>query len=259
MTRHRKLKIMCSAIALSFMLGACGNGDKDPLFSESKESLVAMVRDQQAQLNENATTITDLETKLKGVTGEDVPPEAISTIGDGTGRLTFNSYKNTITFPELFMYPDGAAIAAANSVSIVNGVSFAPSSNWVINMDGTTVEVEHKNSITGTIKVVGYTDVYDKEILKIRLDEWVATLPPDEAIQYTKLFVADNFSGYDVLSQNSMIDSENAVIRVGMVAYGQKAVSYAFVYRGEADTIKDEAITSLITSLQLNGQPVTME
>lgn len=253
-------KIVAVGLIASTVLGLSGcNKDKDPLLSESKEDLVAMIYDYQSQVQDNITTIQDLETKLRGVTGEDIPPEAISVIGDGTGRLSFNSYKNTIQFPELFMYPDGVPTPADNRVNIVNGVAFVPSSNWVINLNGTTVEVEHVNEITGTLKVVAYSEMYNQEILKVRLDEWVATLPPDEAIQYTKLFVSGNFCGYDVLSANSMIDAEPAVIRVGMLAYGQKAVSYAFVYRGEQDSVKDEAIMSLITSITMNNSAVTTE
>lgn len=257
--KKKIIALVLIGVTILSLSGCKKDSDRDPLLDESKDSLVAMIRDQQTQINNYATEVEDLESKLKGVLGEDVPPEAISTIGDGTGRLTFNSYKNTITFPELFMYPDCISAPADDRVSIVNGVTFSPSSNWVINLDGTTAEVEHTNSITGTFKVVAYNDVYDKEILKIKIDEWLATLPPDEAVQYTRIFVADNFCGYDVLSQNSMIDEEPAVIRVGMIAYGQKAVSYAFVYRGEADPIKNEAVKSLISSIQINTSELRME
>lgn len=258
--RKRILGLGLIVTMLVTSLVGCGSDEeKDPLLSESKETLVASIHDKDDQIAILNTKVSDLETLLKGVTGEDVPPTAISTIGDGTGRLSFNSYKNTITFPELLMYPNSISTPAENKIYIVDEVGFTPSSNWVLKMDGTTVELEHSNGITGTIKVVAYDDMYDPEILKVRIQEWVDTLPPDELMQYTKIFVADNFSGYDVLSSSSMIDAENAVLRIGMTAFGKKAISYAFVYRGEADSVKDEAVKSLISSIEMNGSKLTME
>ena len=73
------------------------------------------------------------------------------------------------------------------------------------------------------------------------------------------MFIADNFCGYDILSKESMIDAEPAVVRIGMFAYGQKAVSYAFVYRGENSPLKDEAIKNIITSIEINKHPLEME
>ena len=254
------------AIILGLVLGltvtslaGCGSKNEDPLLKESKQSLVEMINNQNLQIDGLLAELDKKETLLKGITGEDIPPDAISVMGDGTGRLTLNSYKGTITFPELFIYPSGVSIPADGRISIVNGVAFAPSSNWTINLNGATAEIEHNNGISGMIKAVGYEDRYNLEVLKVELDKWLETLPPDDQIQYTKIFVADNFCGYDVLSANSMIDGENAVIRVGMVAFGQKAVSYAFVYRGEQDSVKDEAVRSLIRSMEINTAKFVME
>ncbi|MBO5386780.1 MAG: hypothetical protein J6A59_01370 [Lachnospiraceae bacterium] len=255
----RRLLSMLLLVTLISCVTGCEDKDQDPLLSESKETLVAAIHSYEDDIAGLITEVEDLEIKLKGVTGEDVPPEAISTIGDGTGRLSFNSYKDTITFPELLMYPEALSTPALNDVYITDNVSFTPTANWVMKLDGTTTELEYTDEITGTIKVVAYDTMYDIEILKARLQEWVDTLPPDEKMQWTKMFVADNFCGYDILSKESMIDAEPAVVRIGMFAYGQKAVSYAFVYRGENSPLKDEAIKNIITSIEINKHPLEME
>lgn len=257
--RKKLLSILLVITLVAGISGCSKDEDKDPLLSESKETLVDAIHSQEDEITGLITEIEDLEIKLKGVTGEDVPPEAISTIGDGTGRLSFNSYKNTITFPELLMYPEALSTPALNDVYITENVSFTPTANWIMKLDGTTTELEYTDEITGTIKVVAYDTMYDIEILKARLQEWVDTLPPDEKMQWTKIFLADNFCGYDILSKESMIDAEPAVIRIGMFAYGQKAVSYSFVYRGENSPLKDEAIKNIITSIEINKHQLEME
>ena len=57
----------------------------------------------------------------------------------------------------------------------------------------------------------------------------------------------------------TMIDSENAVLRCGMVSYGDYAITYIFVYRGEQDVNKDESIMNVINTINIMGNNINVE
>ena len=105
--RHRIIAIVL-AMLMSLSLVSCGNDEvQDPLMEESKETLVDMVNTLNTENGNYLNRISELETMLRGVQGEEVETSGITEMGDGTGRLTFNEFSNgTVVFPNPLVYPD---------------------------------------------------------------------------------------------------------------------------------------------------------
>lgn len=259
----RKKKIIALILAITTVVGLSGcqkDENQDPLLSESKQSLVDMVNSTNNELITCYDRISELETLLKGVQGEKEPTPAISEMSDGTGRLTFNTVDGIITLPSEFKYPGSAQAPNTSSINISESVKITPTSNWTCKLTGTKLEVNHTSGIAGNITV----GVLDREAQKTQaaelqayLTEFFTGLPP-ETIKYSRLYLNDNWFGLDAVS-HTFIDEKDAMIRCGILGYGEVSVQYFFVYKGERDAAKDEVILSLIKTLNVWNIQMSVE
>lgn len=252
---HKMRRILALSIASLTLIGltGCGNENEDPLMSESKESLVAMVNEGNARENEYLTKITELETLLKGVQGEEVKTSGIEVMDDGTGRETFVSVDGQITFPVEFNYPGATqATSEETCIKINEAFSVRPTSNWTIKMDGASISLYHTSGISGKITV----GKRDRDVQKTTLDElkaymndtFFSELPP-ESVKYSTIFINGTEFGWDA-SSHTFIDSEDARLRCGLIGYSDQSLQYFFVYKGEEDSAKNEVIVSLLQTIK---------
>lgn len=249
---NKILALLLASITLISLAG-CSNEDEDPLMSESKETLVAMINEGNTRETEYLTRITELETLLKGVQGEEVQTSGIEVMGDGTGRETFISTDGQITFPVEFNYP--GATQATNEETCVNineAFSVKPTSNWTVKVDGASIELYHTSGISGKITA----GKRDREVQKTTVgdlktymsDTFFSELPP-ESIKYSTIFINGTEFGWDA-SSHTFIDSEDAMLRCGLIGYSDQSLQYFFVYRGEDDSAKNEVILSLLQTIK---------
>lgn len=258
-----KINKACSVLLISIALGSLSgcSDDKDPLLSEKKQTLVDMINNQNDAMIEYIERIDELELLLKGVQGDNVDTPAISEIGDGTGRLTFNSVESIIKLPVALQYPKAVEAPNTSKILISEAVSIKPTSNWLIKMSGSKVEVEHPNGISGKISV-GYLDREAQRTLADSLQEYLAkeffsSLPP-ETVNYSRLHIKDTWVGIDATS-HTFINSEDARIRCGILGFGEVAVQYMLVYKGDTDGTKDELISSLVNTIEVWNTPISVK
>ena len=247
-----KCKIIAISMAL-LCLTACGNSSDDPLMKESKESLVNMVNQLNNQVIEYSKQIEELNNKLVGVYGSESPTAAISEMSDGTGRLTFNSVDDMITLPVPFQYPGVVQSANTLSVNITEAVSFKPTYNWLLRLDGPVAELNHPSGVGGKI-TVGTLDRASQSTTAMQLQDYLnenffSQLPP-ETVQYNRIYVDGNWFGVDAKS-HTYTDSKDAQLRCGLIGFGDTAVQYFFVYTGESDVTNDDLISSVINTIQI--------
>lgn len=252
--RVRKLISIILASIMMLSLAGCKKEDpnRDPLLDESKETLVQMINDMNTDMATYLNRITELEDVLKRVDEEKGPTSAITKLNDGTGKETFNTVDNTFTLPIEFKYPDSAQAPNTSSINISEAVKITPTSNWVCKLNGTTLELSHSSGIAGTITVGSLSRDAQKFLvtdLQPYMDELLKELPIDSK-RPSKLFLNDTQFGVDNIS-HTYIDQEDAMLRLGLLGYGDVSIQYVFVYKGEQDSAKDETIISLMSTVKV--------
>lgn len=253
---NKKIALLLVCV-MTFSLAGCTKND-DPLLKMKKKELVDLANSQYDELSQAYVKIDEIENLLRGIQDEEVPSAAISTINDGTGRLTFNSFQNKIVFPKPFEYPDSSQISNTASVNVTQSLRLSPTSNWAMRSFGPTLEIEHTSGISGIIKAGFANTVLPREELKDNVfTEFFVDFPP-ETVRYSKLFLDDNWWGMQAMTKTT-IDEEDAFLRCGMVALGEQSFIYMFVYKGNQDIGKDETVLTLIQTIKLNGQSLRVE
>ena len=257
-----KKRLLAGLIAMiaAISLTGCGDNlnDGTAYSGLTREQVIQICDNLITQLDDKEAEYDNLYALYNGIQSESKPTTAIGITGDGTGRFTFNSFENKIIFPTHLEYPNSEFAIANGNISIVQGITITPSSNWIMKMNGTSIELEHPNGVSGTIKVAVQHYVYTPEQLQEQVyKEWFEQLPASN-ITYTNISIGGGRFGCQAASP-TLIDGENAFIRCGLFASGDYCVEYTFVYRGNQDITKDESITSLLNTIKMNGQNVIIE
>lgn len=245
-------------VAVIMTMSGCKK-DNDPVYGDkSKEEVIEMLENVQSQLNSVQKKYDSLMTIYEGIQADQKPTAAISMTGDGTNRYTFNSIDNEIVFIKPFEYPGAEFVPSNGSISIVPNVIIQPSANWVSKIGSCSLELEHINGISGTIKVAKQNYLFSSEQLQSgAFKEFFEGLPASN-ITYSDIAVSGVKLGSQAVTP-TLIDSGDAYIRCGMFGIDNKCVVYTFAYKGEKDAAKDEAITSLLNTITINGNKVIVE
>lgn len=259
-----KKKILSVLLVVTMVSGlvACGKDEAEQqmsaLDSMTKAELIQAVIDMQSQLDTVKGEKEQVETILRGTQEEEEPTAAIGTVGDGTGRLTFNSFDSKIIFPQGFEYPGSRQSSNMVNLNLSQNITVAPSSNWFVRCNGTTVEVEHLSGISGTFKVGNIDEIYNRDNLQTEvMSKFFENLPP-ENITYKNIFLDDTMWGVQATSP-TLIDSQDAVLKCGMLGMGEYSLCYVFCYRGEQDVTKDETIITLLNTVKFLGKDLRIE
>ena len=257
--RKRLVLAITVVMVVNLALTGCkGGSEKDPMLKQSKKELVETIYTQLDEMGTLYEEIEEKETLLKGIQDEEMPSAAISSMNDGTGRLTFNSFRDMIHFPEPFDYPGSTQISNVTSVQLSNSLKITPTSNWTFKLIGTTLELEHVSGVVGTIKVGEITEVYKRDDLQEDVfTPFFGGFPP-ETIKYSKIFLDETWRGLQAMTATT-VDNEPAYLRAGMVGLGGQSFVYMFLYDGEKDDEKDEIIQNILKTTKMSGQEIRIE
>lgn len=256
-----KKKITCAILITalaSAMLAGCGKGDGK--FSGMKKSeIITEYENLESAYNDLTEQLVQTQNSLDALSKDGTVSEAITTMGDGTGRFTFNSTDSKIIFPNSFVYPNAQPIVPDGSITITTGVTVSPSSTWISRINGSALELEQSsNKISGTIKVNTITEqLPTDQLLTDVLQPWFDSVSYS-GVTYTDVFVGSSSFGKQAETP-IMIDSENAYLVCGMVGLGNYSVTYVFVYRGDPDTTKNELIKNIINTISINGNTLLIQ
>lgn len=267
--KNIRLIALVSALVMSTAtFTACGSESHehtDPLYNgKSWDEVVALC---QQAYTERAAAVSEQE-RLRAELGaytnnSDGNKAAISVATDGTNRMTFNSNDSKIIFPSSFEFPGSTKAPSNGSISIVENVQIAPGTNWIQKSSGATLDLEHTNGISGTIKIgklSTITGYYNFNTLKADIMEpWAAGLPLSTGVSYSEITDSATNSIGCAASTPTLIDSENAVLKFGMLSVQDLTVTYVFVYRGTQDVSKDESITNLLNSINIYGSSIIVD
>ena len=251
------LVIISITSSLLYGCGEAADAAEDPIKSLSKSQLVDEYKKLETQYNQVMDQYDTLNKMYNANTNTDNPTTEISVMGDGSGKLTLNSVDSSIIFPESFQYPGTTPVAATGKLNVTDNVSVTTGTNWVLKMNGSSVDMQHSGGISGTILVGSIPMSYTVDQLKYEvLDLWFDSLGVTP--MYKEVFIQKQPFGVQA-SAPIMIDSESAFLRCGMIGYGGTSLIYIFVYRGPQDAIKDESAMSVINSITIGGNPIVVD
>ena len=256
-----KKKITCAVLIValaSTMLAGCGK-DEGRFSGMKKSEVITEYESLESAYNDLTEQLVQTQNSLDALSKDGTVNEAITTMGDGTGRFTFNSTDSKIIFPNSFVYPNAQPIVPDGSITITTGVTVSPSSTWISRINGSALELEQSsNKISGTIKVNTITEqLPTDQLLTDVLQPWF------DSVAYSGVTYTDIFAGSSSFGKQAetpiMIDSENAYLVCGMVGLGNYSVTYVFVYRGDPDTTKNELIKNIINTISINGNTLLIQ
>lgn len=263
-----RLVALFSALVLSAStLTACGEKhlSDDPTYNgKSWDEVVDMCKEANVNLNNAISEQQRLQAELNAYTNNsDGNKAAITVTEDGTNRMTFNSNDSKIIFPSSFEFPGSTKAPSNGSIAIVENVKIAPGTNWIQRSSGATLDLEHTSGISGTIKIGKLSEItgyYNFNTLKADIMEpWAAGLPLSTGVSYSEITDSATNSIGCAASTPTLIDSENAVLKFGMLSVQDLTVVYIFVYRGTQDVSKDESIANLLNSISIYDNNIIVD
>lgn len=279
-----KKKVFTVVLAITMIGGLVGCGAKSGEASDydsmSKKQLLATCKQMEAELLQVYDDYDSLQEAVNnaGIANDNLPN--IKEVEDGTGRWTFVSNDDIITFNRDWVYPNSVEAANTSKVGVSKNVFFKPYENWLLMQKGNTTELNHKAGISGKISVgnieessgmyyvtkeeyeqKGWEDApMTTDVIKERIIEpWINDLANVGSVVYNELYLEDRVVGLQA-ETTTLVDGNEAHLKFGMFNTNRgEACQYIFIYTGSYDSIKEEHIDLLISSITVGDSKLLVD
>lgn len=250
-------KLMILTIIGAILITGCGKSEDKEYEDMSKDELITEIYDLESRNSKLFTENANYKKLISSIDSSGSTLPAISTMNDGSGNLTFNTYDSKMIFPSTWQYPGSKEISANTRIVLAEHFSVAPSNGWITKLSGASLELEHTNGVSGLIKVGQIEDMYDTKLMKDEVvAPWFSSFSKETVI-YTDIFVDNRMRGVQAKTP-IYIDGEEAYLKAGIFGLGEYSVQYVFVYRGINDASKDEVIDAILNSMTLLNLDVSI-
>lgn len=200
-----------------------------------------------------------LETKYKA-NQVDIASTSMSEV-KGTGDIEFSTINQIIKFPNKLVIPQSSPDITYSSIKFGSRYSIKPSSNWVAQIDGAKLNLEHPSKIRGSIKSVRvsydddhYPTVKDIQKQVTKFYNGYKKVP----ITYRSIFYGEKVRG--VLSTAQItVDKKKHVINAGYFLDGDYSVTFIIDYEENNTGTQQELVESLLTTITHNGNTLKLE
>ena len=279
-----KKKVFTVVLAITMIGGlvGCGakSGEASAYDSMSKKQLLETCKQMEAELLQVYDDYDSLQEAVNnaGIANDNLPN--IKEVEDGTGRWTFVSNDDIITFNRDWVYPNSVEAANTSKVGVSKNVFFKPYENWLLMQKGNTTELNHKAGISGKISVgnieessgmyyvtkeeyeqKGWEDApMTTDVIKERIIEpWINDLANVGSVVYNELYLEDRVVGLQA-ETTTLVDGNEAHLKFGMFNTNRgEACQYIFIYTGSYDSIKEEHIDLLISSITVGDSKLLVD
>lgn len=259
----KKITAVALCTLMVFNTVGCGTqtGNTTDLRRASKDTIINNYEQLKKDYESLYTMYNELVEQTSGEYSAKEQPVGITEIGDGTGRYTLTSNDAKIYFAEQLVYPYASVVSPSSSINITDKVNIKAEDNWIANLSGSTLTLEHTSGISGTIKIGTYNTELDVEYIKdTYLPQWVKDDLSPDTVNYSYVYLKGTQTKLGAqLSAPTYIDSKNSTLKCGVLGYKNVAVSYIFVYRGTRDNTKDELIKSVLNSITIDRNSVNFD
>ena len=278
----RKLVALLMIGVVVMSVGGCGKTSDEnvsPYDGMSKSELKQICEERDAEIVEVTQSYNELQEAVTGAGLISSNEPVITDIGDGTGRMTFNTIDGQVEFKSTLEYPNSYEPANTSGVMLSKNMTCKPYENWLIQQVGCTTEMYHTSGVNCKIVVgtlegsdkyytltedekwegVQATQITPNSVKERTLEPWLKELANVGDIRYKHIYLNNNILGVHA-ETTTMVDSQEAHIIVGMLnTGGNESCTYLFLYTGEYDTLKEEYINNLISSIQIGGERILVE
>lgn len=246
----RKAIAISTVTALMLSLTGCEGPSKSEL-QEENQQLISTIMLLEREID-------DLQTTLKGLSKEYSVKTAINRVGTKGTKESFNKINDNIVFPVELTYPNSTQAPNNSKFQLANNVSIVPSNNWMLISDGTSVDLNHTSGISGNFKVVRINKTLKPEELNQPLDDFLKAFPSESKHYYEHIFI-ENYPIGIYANVETLIEEKPANIKAGLIGSANTGVLFVFCYEGESDATKNELVSNLIKSLQINNSNIKFE
>ncbi len=252
----KKILAVILVLGISLMITSCGSqGNTDTNYAEQVANLQRENALMAEIIKEDEEKIKSLEDTIAALTGGEVRA-AITSIEKGSNVKTFNSINGATWFITPFEYKGSTLAPSTSKLYITDKVMLVPSSNWIIKMQGSSVEFNHHSGIIGIIKVGTIEEVIPPEQIQGSIFQPFINNIPSDKVVYGDIFINERCWG-KYANINTTIDAQPATLKAGAIGYGGISVTYMFGYDTEYDATKNELIDTLLKTLKINNQDIS--
>lgn len=220
-----------------------------------KDSVVVSLKAQIEGLNEE---IEELESAVADTTVQEVIRETSLQTIEGSLVPEFKLLDDKIVFPNKLELPDSDDDINNSNIMLGSKFKFVPSNNWIIKMQGATLNLSHPSDISGVMRSVAIKEpLTDEDIMKELIQNFFIGFPAT-TIQYRKVFIGDRVGGMQGSATITVDGKENCVI-VGFVQRSENAILYLFDYIDNKSSVQTELIDLFINSGSSGDSKVILE
>lgn len=235
------------SVMLATSLTACGDpeGYKKQIeeLKLENEGLYTQIDSLNALLGGMQITEQALQTSLQSIEGKEVPE--------------FVTIENAINFPNTLHYPESTEDINNSNVMVGSRYQYSPSSNWLVRVNGTTLELNHPAKIWGKIKAfTSQTEILEEE-MKANLQSFFTGFPATN-IEYRRIYIDERISGM-IATAPITVDGKKHVVTVGFAIRSELGQLYMFNYEDNESGVQQELIDLLIASGMYSSSKLILE
>lgn len=254
----RNKKVATLLLVMCLTLTGCTSEEQPDLMKEKKEDLVSKYETLASQYNDLSTAYQQKQEELEEVYKDKELNPGVTTVGDGTGTLTLHSVNEMLQFNSPLAYPDSTTAESASEIKITDRASAVARDNWVTRLVSSNLELQHSSGISGVISVQSISQYISGGNMKeLVLAPWISQVT-NEPVSYRDIFISNNVLGYQGTVAVTIDENTKSTMVCGIAATGMTCITYVFVYDGESDDVKNESINSVVESIKIENQELTL-
>jgi hypothetical protein len=216
------------------------------------------IKSQKAVIESLEAEGLDLQAQKDGLTVTEVINDTSLYTVDGATIPTFQTVEGKVKFPNKLTLPNSTQDINNSHIMIGSMFKYNPSDNWLVRMNGATLEVNHPAAIWGNIKSIVVTgDALTEEQMKPILQGFFNKFPAT-TIEYRRIYMADLVIGM-MATANIVVDKKPHVVNVGLMTRGEYGQIFLMDYADNKTGVQQELIDLLLSSGSFGDEKITLE
>lgn len=247
--RYKRLAILSALLCVSVSMVGCG--DKT-ISSQRKE-----IKNLKATIESQKATINQLNKDIEGLGITEVQHDSSLKEVEGSKVPIFETIDGKIVFPTRLDMPNASEAANNSNVLVGDKYKFKPSTNWVMRLQGSTLELSHPSKVWGNLKAISIAEPLPKDTLKQLLQGFYKDFP-GTTITYRDIFIDGRNAG--MLSRAPItVDDKPFVVNAGVIQKGEYAMLILFAQEEDGSGVQQELVDLLISSGHYGDYKISLE